>query len=232
MSDEIYPGYISNVINQVSCGFKTTTVLKETFKRLVTNYTDDAQLTDQLWWEIENHYSNEKRHYHTLQHLDYLLTQLTEVKSEIQNWDAILFTLYYHDIIYNATKSNNEEKSAELAEKRMRQISVSSDTIERCKRQILATKSHHKSPDRDTNYFTDADLSILGQDWETYSQYYSNVRKEYAIYPDLVYNPGRIKVLNHFLSMDRIFKTDFFYAKLEMQAKQNIEMELELLLSG
>ncbi|WAC39838.1 hypothetical protein [Pedobacter sp. SL55] len=204
-------------------------MLKETFIELLTNYTDSDSLTNELWTEIEKNYSSKKRHYHTLHHLDNLLTQLTEVKNEIQNWNTILFTLYYHDIVSNSLKSDNEEKSAELAEKRLKQISVSLDTIELCKNQILATKSHIKSTDSDTNYFTDADLSILGQNWEIYSLYYKNVRKEYSIYSDFVYNPGRKKVLNHFLSMDKIFKTDFFYKKFERQAKQNIQKEIELL---
>ena len=195
----------------------------------MTNYTDNDSLTNELWTEIEKNYLNKKRHYHTLHHLDSLLAQLIDVKEEIQNWNTILFTLYYHDIIYNSLKSDNEEKSAELAKKRMKQISVSIDTIELCKNQILETKSHIKSTDSDTNYFTDADLSVLGQSWETYSLYYKNVRNEYSIYPDLVYNPGRKKVLNHFLSMDRIFKTDFFYNKFEAQAKQNLQKEIELL---
>jgi predicted metal-dependent HD superfamily phosphohydrolase len=111
----------------------------------------------------------------------------------------------------------------------MKQISVSKDKIELCKKQILATKSHIRSTDNDTNYFTDADLSVLGQNWETYLLYYKNVRKEYSIYPALVYNPGRKKVLNHFLSMDRIFKTDFFYNKFETQAKLNLQQEIESL---
>ena len=153
----------------------------------------------------------------------------TEVKGEIKNWETILFTLYYHDIVYNSLKSDNEEKSAEFAEKRMKQISVSHETIELCQRQILATNSHMKSTDSDTNYFTDADLSVLGQTWKTYSLYYKNVRKEYSIYPDLIYNPGRKKVLNHFLKMDRIFKTGFFHNKFEIQAKQNLQKEIELL---
>lgn len=204
-------------------------MLKETFIGLLTNYTDNDRLTNELWTEIENNYSSKKRHYHTLHHLDSLLAQLTDVKGEIQNWNTILFTLYYHDIVYNSLKSDNEEKSAELAIKRMKQISVSIETIELCKNQILATKSHIKSTDNDTNYFTDADLSVLGQNWETYSLYYKNVRKEYSIYPDFVYNPGRKKVLNHFLSMDRIFKTDFFYNKFETQAKKNLINELKTL---
>lgn len=204
-------------------------MLKETFIELLTNYTDNESLKKELWTEIEKNYSSKKRHYHTLQHLDNLLSQLTGVKSEIQNWETILFTLFYHDIIYNSIKSDNEEKSAELAEKRMKQISVSNDIMELCKKQILTTKSHIKSTDSDTNYFTDADLSVLGQNWETYLLYCKNVRKEYLIYPALVYNPGRKKVLNHFLSMDRIFKTDFFYDKFEKQAKHNLQKEIESL---
>lgn len=204
-------------------------MLKETFIELLTNYTDNDLLTNELWTEIEKNYSSKKRHYHTLHHLDSLLAQLTEVKNEIQNWNTILFTLFYHDIVYNSLKSDNEEKSAELAEKRLKQISVSNDTIELCKNQILATKSHQISTNSDTNYFTDADLSILGQNWEIYTLYAKNVRNEYANYPDLVYNPGRLKVLNHFLLMERIFKTDFFNYKFETQAKLNLNKELELL---
>lgn len=208
---------------------KKITVLKETFIGLIKNYTDNDRLANELWTEIEKNYSSKKRHYHTLQHLENLLAQLNDVKGEIQNWETILFTLYYHDIIYDSLKSDNEEKSAELAEKRMKQISVSNDKIELCKKQILATKSHRESSDSDTNYFTDADLSVLGQTWEKYSLYHNNVRKEYSIYPDIVYNPGRKKVLKHFLAMDRIFKTDLFYNKFETQAKQNLQREIELL---
>lgn len=204
-------------------------MLKEIFIELLTKYTDDERVKNELWTEIDKNYSSKKRHYHTLQHLDNLLSQLTEIKSEIQNWETTLFTLFYHDIIYNSIKSDNEEKSAELAEKRMKQISVSKDKIEMCKKQILATKSHIKSIDSDTNYFTDVDLSILGQNWETYLLYCKNVRKEYSVYPDLVYNIGRKKVLNQFLKMENIFKTDYFFKNYNKQAKKNVQKEIDLL---
>jgi predicted metal-dependent HD superfamily phosphohydrolase len=203
--------------------------LKEIFSNLLINYTTNSSLINELWDEVEKNYSGKKRHYHTLQHLENLLITLTEVKSEIQHWESILFTLFYHDIIYTALKSDNEENSALLAEKRIQQLSVSNDIIERCKNQILATKSHSKSTDSDTNYFTDADLSVLGQPWEIYSLYYKNVRKEYAIYPDFIYNPGRKKVIQHFLSMNSIFKTDYFYNQFEKVAKENLMKELSYL---
>ncbi|HLV45434.1 MAG TPA: hypothetical protein VKY32_00175 [Flavobacterium sp.] len=201
-------------------------MLRETFIKLSTNYTDDIRLIEELWTEIEKNYSNPKRYYHTLQHLENIFIQLTEIKSEIQDWDTILFTLYYHDIVYNTAKSDNEEKSAVLAKKRLQQIHVQQEKIAFCVQQILATKSHIQTTNSDTNYFTDADLSILGQEWETYLSYLKNIKKEYAIYPDKIYNAGRKKVLKHFLNMDRIFKTDIFFNQFEAQAKKNLTNEL------
>lgn len=204
-------------------------MLKQTFTQLALSYSENEILIEELWSEIETHYSGKKRHYHSLRHLEHLLEQLTTIKSELKDWNTILFTLFYHDVIYDALKSDNEEKSAELAEVRMKELHVPSELIKRCKEQILATKSHVKSDNDDTNYFTDADLSVLGQNWEVYSAYFKNVRQEYAVYPDLIYNPGRKKVLLHFLEMDRIFKTDYFFEKYEKPARENLRKEAELL---
>jgi predicted metal-dependent HD superfamily phosphohydrolase len=201
-------------------------MLKKTFIDLAKRYSDDDNLIDELWQEIAEAYSHKDRHYHTLAHLDHLYARLLEVKSLISNWDTVLFSLYYHDIVYDVKASDNEEESAQLAEKRMKQLHVSVEIIETCKSQIIATKTHLQDTDSDTNYFTDADLSVLGQDWETYLTYTENVRKEYTIYPDLLYNPGRKKVLQHFLEMERIFKTEYFYEKLEAVARQNILKEI------
>lgn len=204
-------------------------MLQEIFISLAHKYTSDKKLITTLWTEIETNYSGTKRYYHTLHHLENVFNQLVKVKDQINNWEAILFTLFYHDVIYKAVKSNNEEKSAELAKQRMRELGVSKEVIELSTTQILATKSHAVSLSQDTNYFTDADLCVLGQSWEAYKQYYKGVRQEYAIYPGLLYNPGRKKVLVHFLAMDNIYKTTFFQEAFEAQARENIKREIELL---
>ena len=200
--------------------------MKEIFLALANNYADDPDLANDLWNEIGKNYSKSNRHYHTLGHLENLWSELNGVRDRIKDWNTILFTLFYHDVIYNPLKSNNEEKSAGLAEKRLKSLSVPTETIHHCRNQILATKQHLPDPDHDTNYFTDADLSILGQSWDVYEKYAANVRKEYSIYPDLIYNPGRKKVLRHFLEMDRIFKTEYFFNKYETAAKHNLQEEI------
>ncbi|MDF3026059.1 MAG: hypothetical protein K0S23_366 [Fluviicola sp.] len=201
-------------------------MLKETFIDLAKQYSDNDHLINGLWEEIVAAYSQKDRHYHTLAHLDHLYSRLLEVKSLISNWDTVLFSLYYHDIVYDVKASDNEKQSAQFAEERMKQLYLPEEMIEDCKKQILATKTHLQNEHSDTNYFTDADLSVLGEDWETYRAYTEKVRKEYAVYPDLLYNPGRKKVLRHFLEMEKIFKTDYFHEKLEATARQNILKEI------
>lgn len=203
--------------------------LEQHFTELIKNYDIEANQLARLWNEIETAYSKSSRYYHTLQHLENLLHYLENVKQQITNWNAVLFALYYHDIVYNTLKSNNEEKSAALAAKRMKEMGVDSTTIGKCINIILATKKHLWNEDNDINLFTDADLSILGAEWNIYKTYLKQIRKEYAIYPDMMYNPGRRKVLQHFLGMERIYKTEYFYKKLETKARQNLEQELKLL---
>lgn len=182
-----------------------------------------------MWGEIEKAYSNKKRYYHNLSHLQNLLLHLQVVKEEVKCWDTVLFALFYHDIIYNALKKDNEEKSALLADKRLSELGFARPDIELCKMIILATKGHDAHSNSDINYFTDSDLCVLGSEWNIYIEYADNVRKEYAIFPDIIYKPGRRKVLEHFISMKQIFKTPYFFKRFEASAKNNLKKELELL---
>lgn len=199
------------------------------FIQLAKNYSSADSLIESAWKELEKNYSSEKRHYHNLSHLENLFAELKQIQAEISDWNAISFSVFYHDAIYDVKKNDNEEQSALLAEKRMRELNVPEQIISRCKEQILATKSHAVSPEHDTNLFTDADLSILGKSAASYEIYFRQIREEYSIYPDLLYKPGRKKVLNHFLEMKRIFKTDLFADRYEKQARENLKMELEML---
>ncbi|AXT51640.1 hypothetical protein D1818_12630 [Aquimarina sp. BL5] len=189
----------------------------------------DKEYTDSLWDEIARNHSKKSRYYHNLSHLENLYQNLLLIKEEILDWDIILFAIFYHDFVYNVLKQDNEEKSAQKAIDILGSLSIDPERIQLCKEIILATKGHQISKDKDVNHFTDADLSILGSSWEDYRTYYTDVRREYKYYPDFMYNKGRIKVLKNFLDMSRIFKTDYFYHRLENQAKNNIRQEIHLL---
>jgi predicted metal-dependent HD superfamily phosphohydrolase len=201
-------------------------MLKDTFTNLTRTYTDDSKLTEGLWQTIESAYSETTRYYHNLSHLEHLIGQLTELKHLIKDWDSVLFAVFFHDIVYQATSAKNEENSAKLARKHLSDMHVSSDSINKVCSMILATKGHASTGDSDTDIFLDADLCILGHSWDVYVKYATQIRQEYARFPDFLYYPGRRKVIVHFLEMNRIFKTEYFFNKYEDCARENLLREM------
>jgi predicted metal-dependent HD superfamily phosphohydrolase len=171
-------------------------------------------------------YTQSSRHYHTLFHLENLIAELKLCNTLIADYEAVLYSVFYHDIVYNVLQQDNEEQSAAVAVERLEMLQVNKAKQEQCRELILATKTHITHSSSDINLFTDADLSILGKPQQVYQAYCKQIRAEYAVYPDDVYFPGRIKVLQHFLVMPRIYKTDFFYQQYEQQARNNITQEL------
>jgi len=206
--------------------------LRERFLQNGLLYTHDLHLIEVFWSEIEKRYTEKGRHYHNFDHLKNMFSELDKVKDEIKRYDIISFSVFYHDVIYDASSKSNEEKSARFSEKHLQQIDAEVGFIEKISQQIMATKFHEESGDNDTNYLVDADLSVLGQEPENYKDYTQKIRKEYSIYPDFLYNPGRRKVLRHFLESESIFKTEYFREKYEQQARKNILSEIEYLNLG
>jgi Uncharacterized protein conserved in bacteria len=201
-------------------------MLKQTFIKLTSKYTEDSSLVQSLWNELSNAYSGKNRYYHNLSHIENMLLTLNQVKNKISDYDTVLFALYYHDFVYEPTSDKNEEKSADVAGTILSKLNYPCERISNCYTLILATRDHIASGNNDTNYLTDADLSILGQDWDLYLQYTKMIRQEYVIYPNEVYNEGRKKVIDFFLKMNQIFKTQYFFEKFERQAKENLIKEL------
>jgi predicted metal-dependent HD superfamily phosphohydrolase len=201
-------------------------MMQATFTDLAARYCTNKRLIDQVWAEIEKSYSNPKRFYHTLAHLQQFYNELVDARAYIENQDALLFSLFFHDLVYNPLRRDNEERSIIIAENRLATLDVPKELISKCSILIMATKSHQRTADEDTNIFTDADLSILGQPADIYAAYTTGIRKEYILYSDMLYKPGRKAVVQHFLSQDRIFKTDHFFQKYEQQARENLHSEL------
>jgi predicted metal-dependent HD superfamily phosphohydrolase len=205
--------------------------LKNQWHQLAVNYTNDSNLIDSLWNEIEKQYTLKIRHYHNFSHISSMLHQAENFKSSIVNYDAFLLSIWYHDAIYKPTKKDNEEKSAILAQKRLKTLNIDEKTLEIIQKLIISTKKHEivLSNNDDNALLLDIDLSILGSDWKTYQNYIENIRKEYAIYPNFMYKKGRKQVLMHFLERKTLFFTDIYKEKHEAQARKNLLKEIKLL---
>lgn len=208
-------------------------MIKQAFLEQVTNLTQNKPLAESFWLEIETAYTAPDRHFHNLAHLEHLFKELKPLQGQIDDWETLFFSLCYHDVVYdvaqNAVLNDNEERSAAFAQRHLEQIAYPVEKIEACREQIMATKKHDFSNDNDTNWLTDADLSILGQPWELYDEYRNNIRQEFQVYPAFIYNAGRRKVLEYFVNLKPLYKTPHFYHLYEERAKENISTELQLL---
>ncbi|MCX6317001.1 MAG: hypothetical protein NTW29_06905 [Bacteroidetes bacterium] len=202
-------------------------MLNQVFSALLLRHGAGEAQAAAAWDVITRQYGHRKRYYHNLQHLEAMYHQLQPLQPHIQDWDTLLFSLFYHDAVYNVLKKDNEERSAEMATTFLKEINYPVGKVELCGQQIMATKSHVVHVNPDVNFFTDADLSILGQEREVYRNYTLQIRKEYGIYPAFVYKPARKNVVAHFLGMERIYKTQPFFDGLEKQARKNLQWELD-----
>ena len=205
--------------------------LKKNWMDLSGKYTADSALQENMFREICEAYSEEGRFYHTLQHITAILNTIEEFSSSIKNKDAMLFTCWYHDIVYNTYRTDNEEQSAVLGAEALNKLSVPGSMIQDIISLIHQTKAHGEMRERtfDEKLFLDADLRILGESNKLYVKYAEAVRKEYSQYPDEAYNKGRKHVLETFLQQPYIYKTDEFRERFEKQARFNISLEIKRL---
>lgn len=199
-------------------------MLQNTFIHLLTAYCDDEEYIANCWKEIENLYTDSSRHYHTLEHLQHMLLELEDSLQELTNKDALLFSIFYHDSIYDARRNDNEHQSALLLQKHLNNTRF--NDIIHCMQQIDETKMHLTSIHTDTNLLLDLDLSVLGAERYKYEIYSHAIRKEYNMYPDLLYRKGRKKVVLKMLDNEYIYKTAFFSNRYENQARINLKEEL------
>lgn len=138
------------------------------------------------------------------------------------------WAIWFHDVIYDPQKHDNEEQSAKLAME-MLQGHLPTETLQHIEQYILATKTH-SSPnlesDDNLRIFLDADLGILGAPAQQYQQYAACIRKEYTHLEDAVFFPGRAQVLSRFLARPQLFYSQHFQKLYEDQARSNLEQEL------
>lgn len=199
--------------------------------QLGSRFSQDELYLESVWKQLLKNYSGKNRYYHGLPHIWNMLQQSNDCKDELSDKEVVDFTIWFHDSIYKATRKNNEEKSAEFARKTLKKFSLNTLRIDKVYDLIVSTKKHEIiiSNDSDNAYLLDFDLSILGQPWEVYQTYIQNIRREYKVYPDILYKPGRKKVLKSFLERKNLYFTEKYLDLYESQARQNLEKEIQLL---
>jgi predicted metal-dependent HD superfamily phosphohydrolase len=179
------------------------------------------------WYErLVALYSENHRHYHTLQHISECLSEFDAVKSQAHDLVAVEFAIWFHDAIYKPRAADNEERSATLAKECLTAQGAAGHLIDAVGGLVLDTKSHVPSGHPDSPLLIDIDLSILGQPAARFDEYERQVREEYSWVPQIIFRPKRTAILRSFLDRPRIYTTQLFSEKYEQAARANIQRSL------
>ncbi len=173
-------------------------------------------------------YSEPQRAYHTLQHLEECLKHLDRYllrHPSPNDYALVEIALWYHDAIYQPIAQHNERNSAQWAVDFLSRSGVNTIMCEQVDALIMAT-CHQQGQQQNMNHnqqlLVDIDLAILGANRERFEEYEQQVREEYKRIPRFIYRKKRQAVLQSFLTLPRIYHTQWFYAQFEQQARKNL----------
>jgi len=68
-----------------------------------------------LWLDLEKAYLGQSRHYHNLNHVQEMIELFDIYHSYLKKPNEVLYSVFYHDYVYKATRKDNELKSASHA---------------------------------------------------------------------------------------------------------------------
>lgn len=187
-----------------------------------------TEMSEDCFRHLLQHYSNPLRYYHNLDHLRALFVHFDQYQDDLVRPDLVSAAIFYHDVIYDIQRQDNELASAAYAKKDLTILGFNEIDQGVVEEMILATIKHEppQQASQDLRFFLDFDLAILGSEFSIYQAYAQKIRQEYAIFADELYIPGRIMVLEKLLDRPRLFQTEPFYDQYEEQARNNLHREL------
>ncbi|MFE1956245.1 hypothetical protein ACFW9D_37900 [Streptomyces sp. NPDC059524] len=193
--------------------------------------TDDCVIDpDRYGRALLERWSEPQRRYHTTDHLKAVLDHIDVLEAHAADPELVRLAAWFHDAVYRPDRSENEERSAALAERALAEVGLTQTQVDEVARLVRLTVTHDPA-DGDTNgeALCDADLAILAAPPEAYAAYTRAVREEYGFVPDEAFRAGRAAVLRQLLDLPRLFRTPHGKAAWEAPARENLGTELALL---
>ncbi len=181
--------------------------------------------------ELIARYSEPHRRYHTMTHIEDCLAQVA-ASTDFSDQQRSLMdaAIWFHDAIYDATRSDNEAESAKLAAERLSVAGAEQTFIDEVSRLILLTAGHSVAPgDRIGARLVSIDLSILGATHQRYDDYAAAIRFEYGHVPEPLYRAGRAAILSRFLEGGHLFADPVWAERFEAPARANLTREIAAL---
>ena len=186
------------------------------------------------------------RRYHGVRHVVWVLRHVHELQAALpgcrdeQAYDAIAVAAaaFFHDAIYDATRDDNEERSAVLAGHQLASLGWDDARVGLVAALVRETATHvaHDAStlaagapapsDTERHVLLDADLAVLGSEPAAYAAYSTGVRVEYGHLTDDVWQNGRAAVLRRLLGRASIYGSAPAREWWEARARANLTAEL------
>ncbi|WP_373509590.1 hypothetical protein [Thiocapsa sp.] len=179
------------------------------------------------WRSLEGRYAESHRHYHDKRHLAHCLSEFDLALERIARPDQVEMAIWFHDIINEPGRPDNEALSAELF-RDLAGPGMSASFVGEVVDLILVTTHLQEPIDPDHRILCDIDLSSLGCHWESYLRDTGYLRAEFGG-SDQEYCRSKRAFLESMLRRPRIFVTDFFYDRYERSARENLRKLLTLI---
>jgi predicted metal-dependent HD superfamily phosphohydrolase len=180
--------------------------------------------------ELLDRYQHVGRRYHDARHLVEVLGHIDELGAVASDPRAVQLAAWFHDAVYDASRTDNEEASARFAEDALPAYEVAPQTVAEVARLVRLTVAHDPDEDdADGAVLCDADLAILAADALRYAEYVQDVRAEYHRVSEQNFRKRRSEVLRSLLQRPTLFCTAEGILRWEARARRNVERELRRL---
>ncbi|MCX4823962.1 hypothetical protein OG883_29625 [Streptomyces sp. NBC_01142] len=207
-------------------------VLRDRWTQTLLAARDGASTPDPLPY-AENllaRWAEPQRRYHTTAHLAAVLDHIDTLAGHADDPDLVRLAAWFHDAVYHPDRSENEERSARLAERALAEAGLDPGRTAEVARLVRLTVTHAaEEGDANGAVLCDADLAILAAAPQPYAAYAAAVREEYGFVPDDAFREGRAAVLRQLLELPRLFRTPHGERAWESAARRNLAAELESL---
>jgi predicted metal-dependent HD superfamily phosphohydrolase len=174
-------------------------------------------------------YQDPIRHYHNLAHIQHCLSEFDSVRQHSEHPDALEAAIWFHDAVYDPARTDNEQRSADLARDVLRACDADAAFANEVADLIMVTLHDRPPRSRDGQLLADIDLSGLGQPPAGFDRDGDAIRQEYRHVPDETFNAGRVEMLRRFLDRPHIYYTAVFQNRYEAPARANLRRSLQTL---
>lgn len=183
------------------------------------------------------------RRYHGVRHVVWVLRHVRALVAAIPecheeapevafDHGAVLAAAFFHDAVYDGTRTDNEARSAQLAWRELGDLGWPERRVSVVAELVLATAGHLDDIDPPTvasalevAVLVDADLAVLGSDPAAYLAYAQGVRVEYGHIADAEWVIGRGAVLQRLLARPTLYLTAPGRQWWEHTARSNMTAE-------